>query len=936
MKVAMDYWVGQLLSLIFYVMTLIVYNRVRKAYVGGKIAAAINLIIVFLFILLLNDFVDYFLILLIPLRADNVLIIKILLKLMAICVLFFGGLRFFTVGVRREPPDDDIAFVEAVNGKTFRAGDDIQGTVRGETPAPGATVRLPDAAVGRLPTLGRYEIIEQIGRGAMGVVYKGRDPRLNRLTAVKTIRFIDDYDEEAAQRVKERFYREAETVARLTHRNIVTIYDVGEDLDLSYLAMEYLEGETLEQYVAQRGILPPAECVEIVRQVCDALDYAHRHGVVHRDIKPGNIMMLKNGLVKVTDFGVARAAGGMKTRTGVIKGTPYYMSPEQATGKRISGASDIFSLGVVFYQLLTGRLPFSGDNLASIIYQTTHVEPEPPTVYNPDIAPDLLAVLNKALAKSPEHRYRSAHAMRADLQALKPAPAGTGGRTLPEDDGADPSPSGMDIMETDEVLAFSGVKTAGTRRDADRGAPTVDKAPDHNGRIVEDGFSGQDRESAFRDFEMMLDAGTQGADVHDAAATDSHKGAQPRALPHAAAVFSDQEDVRPPDPPPSHTGIPPAMDPAERGRRRPRRLLRRAASGVTVAAALLFGAHFFWFSPRADERLIRILYHRLVKPPAKDRAAMMAEQQARVQEIMKAKMMEKQRQAESQNARETSEAPPDAAALVASPPQDRLPQTPVETREPPSPSSAAEVESQAPLVEKPPVRSAPEKEKTAEKARRDAEAAAAADKEARRRAAQQKIREAETLRQIDAAEKQVDAAAALRDAKHYSAAREQYAAVLAAIERSANNNDPRMRKLKERIDRALSADDMIYGPKGYVFFEEQWLAPAAYQNILLQRGFVRYKEEWETQDALKPILRKMVKPVVEKYVSSLYSGQRVHTKNIRYQSVDLLRNSLQGAAFTVTYHWEVWTFKGRDQGVCAMEIQYDAPEDRWRLIKGCD
>ena len=248
-----------------------------------------------------------------------------------------------------------------------------------------------------MPTLGRYEILGQLGRGAMGIVYKGRDPKLNRLTAIKTIRFSDEFDESQVETIKGHFYREAEVVAKLSHTNIVTIFDVGEDLDLSYLAMEYLEGENLEKYTAKENLLSLKKIIDIIAQVCDALAYAHQHDIIHRDIKPANIMMLKDGIVKVTDFGIARATTSTRTRTGIIKGTPYYMSPEQTQGQELTGKSDVFSLGVVFYQLLTGKLPFYGDNMAAIMYQTTSVDPEPPTTFNPEINKPTLAILKRSL-----------------------------------------------------------------------------------------------------------------------------------------------------------------------------------------------------------------------------------------------------------------------------------------------------------------------------------------------------------------------------------------------------------------------------------------------------------------------------------------------------------------------------------------------------------
>jgi len=366
MSGGVDYWLGQLLSLVFYLMTIIVYNRAKKEYVGGKIAAAINLIMVCLVILFFTDFIDYFLLKLVPLGKDTVTILKILLKLIAICVLFFGGLRFFVSRSTVSGMDQDTDILVGIRSE-FPQSKAADSPVDSK-----ATVVLEDLSEKKKPRLGRYEILEQIGKGAMGIVYKGRDPKLNRLTAIKTIRFIDEYDEDKAEQIKAQFYREAEVVARLSHKNIVMLYDVGEDLDLSYLAMEYLEGESLERYTSADNLLPLHQCLDYIIQVCEALHYAHNQGVVHRDIKPGNIMILEGGLAKVMDFGIARAAGGTKTRTGIIKGTPFYMSPEQAKGAGITGASDIFSLGVLFYQLLTGILPFAGETLRpSCIRQPT-------------------------------------------------------------------------------------------------------------------------------------------------------------------------------------------------------------------------------------------------------------------------------------------------------------------------------------------------------------------------------------------------------------------------------------------------------------------------------------------------------------------------------------------------------------------------------------
>jgi tRNA A-37 threonylcarbamoyl transferase component Bud32 len=429
-------WIAQAFILVLYVITLVIYNRAKKEYVGGKIGAAINLIMVFVAFLFLSDYVDYFVSSLLPLGDQAKFSVKILFRLIAICVLAFGGLRFFVskpaeVGLAQSaapmPRMEEVATAAVADlDAVVQAGMAEVGATPPAAEAPPAvapdlgpeeTVVVQEVSQSK-PSLGRYEILEELGRGAMGIVYKGRDPKLNRVTAIKTIRFTDDFDEEQADKIREQFYREAEVVAKLSHPNIVTIFDVGEDLDLSYLAMEYLEGESLEAFARKDNLMPIRKGIDVTAQVCDALAYAHNHGIVHRDIKPANIMILENGLVKVTDFGIARATASSKTRTGVIKGTPYYMSPEQISGMKVDGRSDIFSLGIVFYQLLTGELPFGGENLAAIMYQITTVDPEPPTKHNPKIYKAAVAILNRALEKSLESRYQNAKQMGDHLRLL--------------------------------------------------------------------------------------------------------------------------------------------------------------------------------------------------------------------------------------------------------------------------------------------------------------------------------------------------------------------------------------------------------------------------------------------------------------------------------------------------------------------------------------
>ena len=267
-------------------------------------------------------------------------------------------------------------------------------------------------------SLGPYEIIKELGHGAMGMVYMGRDSRIGRITAIKTTRFAEEYDEDEADSAKEQFFREAETAGVLSHPHIVTIYDVGEDHGLSYIAMEFLDGYDLSRHAVKGRLLPIRQIIRIVANVAEALGYAHSHGVVHRDIKPANLMLLKEGAVKVADFGVARAMASSKTKAGVIKGTPFYMSPEQIMGLKVDGRSDIFSLGVVMYELLTGVQPFFADDLGELIYMVTSETPTPVREINPKTPKVLGQILDKAMTKDREKRYQKAEHMAKHLKLV--------------------------------------------------------------------------------------------------------------------------------------------------------------------------------------------------------------------------------------------------------------------------------------------------------------------------------------------------------------------------------------------------------------------------------------------------------------------------------------------------------------------------------------
>jgi serine/threonine-protein kinase len=256
------------------------------------------------------------------------------------------------------------------------------------------------------PTLGRYEIEKELGRGAMGTVYLGRDPKINRLVAIKTIRF-DEVAPEELDETKHRFFREAQAAGALSHPNIVTIYDVGEDYDVAYVAMELLDGSDLVQHTTPANRLPFREALRIARAVADGLDYAHAKGVVHRDIKPANIMLQKNGEVRIADFGIARVMASSQTQTGVVLGTPSYMSPEQVVGKKVDGRSDLFSLGVVLYELLSCQKPFQGDSIATLMYTIANKPPLLITRVDPEIPECCAYITHKLLVKDLEKRYQS-------------------------------------------------------------------------------------------------------------------------------------------------------------------------------------------------------------------------------------------------------------------------------------------------------------------------------------------------------------------------------------------------------------------------------------------------------------------------------------------------------------------------------------------------
>jgi len=322
--------------------------------------------------------------------------------------------------------------------------------------------------------LGRYEIVAELGKGAMGVVYRANDPMLNRMVAIKTIN-TEEAGHEGMAEYEARFYTEAKAAGGLNHPNIIIIYDIGKSGHLVYMAMEYIEGRELRELLAEGQPLAVVQAVDVAAQVAEGLAYAHQHQVVHRDIKPANIMITAQGRAKIADFGIARMRSSeTRTQTGVILGSPKYISPEQVVGKRADHRSDIFSLGIILYECLTGATPFNGEGLSALMYQITNHDPAPPSAANPQVPVMLDYIIAKVLAKAPEARYQSAADFANDLRECKSqletgqagaAPVLATTRPIALAPQAAAAPSGQDLQrEPDEEISTAPSPTKGISR----------------------------------------------------------------------------------------------------------------------------------------------------------------------------------------------------------------------------------------------------------------------------------------------------------------------------------------------------------------------------------------------------------------------------------------------------------------------------------------
>lgn len=323
--------------------------------------------------------------------------------------------------------------------------------------------------------IGRYKIVRELGRGAMGVVYHAIDPNIGRPVAIKTIQLGGNRTPEEQERLRERLFREARSAGILSHPGIVTIYDVEQQGDLAYIAMEYVDGPTLDQLLSQQQAVTAEQMFSILGQTAVALDYAHQKGIVHRDIKPANIMISgptsgAAGTIKITDFGIAKVTTSEQfTLTGAIVGTPHYMSPEQVQGQPVDGRSDQFSLAVIAFEILTGEKPYTGEHLTTVVYKIVAEEPAPPHRLNPTLGGAIEVAMRKAMSKKPDARYRTCSEFAEALE--KACEASEGWKTMPRGGGLN-EPTMADVRKTPIALppsrrrieAASTTERAGQRK----------------------------------------------------------------------------------------------------------------------------------------------------------------------------------------------------------------------------------------------------------------------------------------------------------------------------------------------------------------------------------------------------------------------------------------------------------------------------------------
>jgi len=349
--------------------------------------------------------------------------------------------------------------------------------------------------------IGRYEIVAELGRGAMGVVYKATDPVLGRAVAIKTINMTLERD--GIENYEARFYQEARAAGGLSHPNIITIYDVGKLGDIAYMAMEFIEGVELRELLSSGRPLPVMQAISIAAQVAEGLAYAHERGIVHRDIKPPNIMVAPNGAVKIADFGIARMrASESLTQTGMMLGSPKYMSPEHVLGKRADQRGDVFSLGIILQEMLTGVAPFSGENVTALMYQIVNLAPPAPSVRNPQVPELLDFIVAKMLAKALDERYQSAAEVAADLRECERQLASPGAHASQRELFAMPGARTMTFAPDSSGNTIAHAQTFDRTRADDQATQPLDRQAGHRVARGFDSFEATQRLAALTDVDL--------------------------------------------------------------------------------------------------------------------------------------------------------------------------------------------------------------------------------------------------------------------------------------------------------------------------------------------------------------------------------------------------------------------------------------------------
>ena len=327
----------------------------------------------------------------------------------------------------------------------------------------------------KITHFGRYQVLAEVGRGAMGIVYKARDPQIDRLVAVKTVALLNQGSEEE-QEFRKRFFLEARAAGRLSHPGIVTIFDVGEEpsTHTPFIVMEYVAGESLSSILADRhGKVPLRTALELTLDLAEALDYAHSQGVVHRDIKPANILVTEDGHAKITDFGVAKLNLALTTVPGHVLGTPAYMSPEQLEGQELDGRSDLFSLGVILYSMITGHRPFQGNSATTVCFKVANREPLPASAYDAAFPPELDYVIARSMSKDRDSRYQTGREMALDLSSLLrgQAPRSQGDTTPSEGDQQNLQPPALSTVAREMAAIRAASAQTSQRRFANIFSP---------------------------------------------------------------------------------------------------------------------------------------------------------------------------------------------------------------------------------------------------------------------------------------------------------------------------------------------------------------------------------------------------------------------------------------------------------------------------------